>query len=96
MLALYVSIVFANTRSGSLGPRGQQPAAHATVAFVPLPEVPPEEIAPTARPNPLPTRPFTFEDALTSENDDESSGGETRTLNLADDPDQDPEQRQLE
>jgi len=58
--------------------------AHATAAFVPLPEVSSEEIAPTARPNPLPTRAFTLDDALTSENDDESgSGGETRTLNLA-------------
>jgi integrase len=57
--------------------------AHATAAFVPLPEVQPEEIAPAARPNPLPTRPFTFKDALTSENDENCSGGETRTLNLA-------------
>ena len=38
-----------------------------------------------ARPNPLTTRPFTLDDALTSQNEEnqESSGGETRTLNLA-------------
>ncbi len=57
--------------------------AQATAAFVPLPEVPSEEIAPTARPNPLPTRPFTLDDALTSQNEEKCSGGETRTLNLA-------------
>jgi integrase len=57
--------------------------AHATAAFVPLPEVPPEKIAPIARPTELPTRAFSLEEALSSENDEESSGGETRTLNLA-------------
>lgn len=57
--------------------------AQATAAFVPLPDHHPEEIAPTARPNSLPTRPFTLDDALTSTNDEDSSGGETRTLNLA-------------
>ena len=57
--------------------------AQATAAFMPLPDGPPDEIAPTARPNSLPTRAFTLEDALTSENEEESSGGETRTLNLA-------------
>jgi len=57
--------------------------AHATAAFVPLPDAPSDEIAPAARPNPLPTRAFILDDALTSENDGESSGGETRTLNLA-------------
>jgi hypothetical protein len=34
--------------------------------------------------------------ALTSENDDERSGGEIRTHNLAVPPDEDPEQHQLE
>ena len=57
--------------------------AHATAVFVPLPDVLPEEIAPAARPSPLPTRAFTLDDALTSENDEKCSGGETRTLNLA-------------
>jgi integrase len=71
--------------------------AHATAAFVPLPEVSSEEIAPTARPNPLPTRAFTLDDALTSENDDESgSGGETRTLNLAGPLERDEYQHPLE
>ena len=32
----------------------------------------------------------------TSENEEKCSGGETRTHNLADDPDEDPEQHQLE
>ena len=34
--------------------------------------------------------------SLARENDDESSGGETRTLNLAAAPDEDSEQHQLE
>ena len=33
---------------------------------------------------------------LTSQNDEKSSGGETRTLNLAATPDEDSEQQQLE
>ena len=33
---------------------------------------------------------------LTSENEEKCSEGETRTHNLADDPDEDPEQHQLE
>ena len=33
---------------------------------------------------------------LTSENEEKCSGGETRTLNLAEDQDEDPEQHQLE
>jgi len=63
--------------------------AHVTAAFVPLPEVPSEEIAPTARPNPLPTRAFTLDDAL------KCSGGETRTLNLAGPLEQDQHQHPL-
>jgi hypothetical protein len=70
--------------------------AHATAAFVPLPEVPPEEIAPAARLTQMPTRAFSLEEALTSENEGKCSGGETRTHNLAGAQEENPEQRQLE
>jgi hypothetical protein len=56
--------------------------ADKTAPFVPLPiELNP--IAPVARPNQIETRAFTPEDAVTRTTDDNSSGGETRTLNLA-------------
>ncbi len=57
--------------------------AQKTAAFVPLPGETSGEIAPRSRPSPLPTRAFTLDDTLTSENDEKCSGGETRTLNLA-------------
>ena len=71
--------------------------ANATAQFVPLPTGPAaNEIAPRSRPVSMPTGLFTLDDALTSTNDDEGSGGETRTLNLAGPPEEDPEQHQLE
>ncbi len=70
--------------------------ARATAPFVPIPEPSPLCSAPTPRPNSLPTRAFTPDDAVTSANDEESSGGETRTLNLAGPPEQDQYQHPLE
>ena len=58
--------------------------AEATSAFVPQPqEQPSEGIAPKSRPASVSTRAFSLDDALTSDNDEECSGGETRTHNLA-------------
>ena len=70
--------------------------ARATAPFVPIPEPSPLCSAPTPRPNSLPTPAFTPDDAVTSANDEESSGGETRTLNLAGPPEQDQYQHPLE
>jgi integrase len=54
--------------------------ARAIAPFVPLPTVGEEKIAPRSRPSALQTRPFDPNEAVEQE---ESSGGETRTLNLA-------------
>jgi hypothetical protein len=45
--------------------------------------VPPEEIAPITRPTQMPTTAFSLDEALSSENEEKCSGGETRTHNLA-------------
>ena len=57
--------------------------AKVTAQFVPLPVIRADTFAPIARPTQIKTKKFEPSDPLTSENDAESSGGETRTLNLA-------------
>ena len=57
--------------------------ARATAPFVPIPRCACATLLAHSAPNSLMTRPFTLDDVLTSTDDDSSSGGETRTLNLA-------------
>jgi len=57
--------------------------AEITAQFVPLPTADADPSAPTARPSELRLKTFKLKNAVTRDNDAKSSGGETRTLNLA-------------
>ena len=70
--------------------------AHATAAFAPLPEAVSEDVAHIGRRTQIPTKAFSLEETLASEKDKDSSGGETRTHNLAEALERDEDQHPLE